>query len=108
MLESCLLEVSFGDHPQAADRLPESVQNALIERMAELDPQADVRFPITCPDCTHHWMVTFDITTFLWQELHTWALRTLDEVNLLARAYAWREAIFWRSAPGAGDTTLTW
>jgi hypothetical protein len=91
LLERCILDARQADQPQPADGLPEAVQAALIGRMAELDPQADVRFPVNCPACEHHWMVIFDIVPFLWQEVHSWAIRTLDEVNLLARAYAWRE-----------------
>jgi hypothetical protein len=36
-------------------------------------------------------MAVCDIAAYLWQELHNWAVRVLDEVNILARAYAWRE-----------------
>jgi hypothetical protein len=92
LLERCLLEARYGDRPQAAADLPEQVQTVLAGRMAELDPQAEVRFPVDCPVCGHRWMAVFDIASFLWQELNTWALRTLDEVSVLARAYAWREA----------------
>lgn len=92
LLERCLLEARQSGQPQAAGDLPAAVQAALIQRMAELDPQADVRFPVECPACQQRWMAMFDILAYLWQEVHTWAARTLDEVNLLARAYAWREA----------------
>jgi hypothetical protein len=92
LLERCLLEANCAGQPQPADQLPAPVQSMLIQRMAELDQQAEVLLPVDCPDCQHHWIAAFDITTFLWQELQNWAVRTLDEVNILARAYAWREA----------------
>jgi hypothetical protein len=92
LLERCVLETHYADQPHSATGLPEPVQAALIQRMAELDPQAEVSFPMDCPACRHHWMAVFDIATYLWQELHTWAVRILDEVNILARAYAWSEA----------------
>ncbi len=92
LLERCLQEAHSNGQPRAAAQLPERVQAALAERMAELDPQADVRFPVDCPACGHRWMAVFDIASFLWQEISTWALRTLDEVSVLARLYAWSEA----------------
>jgi hypothetical protein len=30
--------------------------------------------------------------SYLWAEVHSWALRTLHEVNVLASAYGWRES----------------
>jgi hypothetical protein len=92
LLERCLIEAYHDEQPQDVDRLPENVQQALIYRLAELDPQADVRFPISCPVCAHRWMGVLDIATFLWQELQNWAIHLLDEVNILASVYAWREA----------------
>ena len=91
MLDGCLLEARHGDRPQRADELPEEVQTALTRRLAELDPQAEVNIPVTCPACEHRWLALFDIVTFLWQEINAWALRTLEEVHTLARAYAWSE-----------------
>jgi hypothetical protein len=92
LLEGCLLEARRGDRPQSAGELPGEVQGALIRRLAELDPQSDVNIPLTCPACGHGWLALFDIVTFLWQELNTWAVRILEEVHVLASAYAWREA----------------
>jgi hypothetical protein len=92
LLEGCLLEASRGDRPQSVAELPGEVQGALIRRLSELDPQSDVDIPLTCPACAHDWTALFDIVTFFWQELNTWALRTMQEVHTLASAYAWREA----------------
>jgi hypothetical protein len=97
LLARCVLEARAIDDPRAAsplppEQLPGPAQAALAERLAELDPQADVRFPLDCPTCGHGWTALFDIASFLWEELTTWALRTLEEVDILARAYGWREA----------------
>lgn len=91
LLESCVLEARRGDQPTSAAELPAEVRSALTHRLAALDPQADVNFPITCPACDHDWLALFDIATFLWQELSAWALHTLNEVHTLASSYAWRE-----------------
>lgn len=72
-------------------RLPATLTDAIAERMAQADPQADTRLALSCPDCNHQWQATFDIATFLMGEIHSWAKYILREVHNLARAYGWRE-----------------
>jgi hypothetical protein len=88
VLSTCSDEGAVLDHKE----LPEPVWDALIERMALADPQADVRLQLTCPACDHHWLAPFHIDGFMWEEIHAWAQRTMREVHQLARAYGWREA----------------
>jgi hypothetical protein len=73
------------------EQLPAEVVEAIAERMAEADPQADVQLALECPRCSHRWHETFDINSYLWIEINEWALRILAEVHTLARAYGWRE-----------------
>lgn len=73
-------------------QLPAALTDAIIERMAQADPQADMRLALNCPNCNHEWHATFDIATYLMKEIHNWAKRILREVHDLARAYGWREA----------------
>lgn len=54
------------------------------------DP-TDVRFDLSCPACAHRWQVPFDIGAFVWREVDDWALRTLDEIHVIATAYGWTE-----------------
>jgi hypothetical protein len=88
LLHRCSLDANGAE----VDGLPEPVVEALAQRMADADPQADVRLALTCPLCDHAWMATFDITAHLWAEVDAWARRTLLEVHTLARAYGWCEA----------------
>ena len=60
--------------------------------MAELDPLADVRLNLHCPDCAQEWEAGFDIVSFIWAELNAWARRLLGEVHELALTYGWSEA----------------
>lgn len=92
LLERCLLAARRDHQDQPVDQLPTSVVDALGERMARVDPQADVQLALECPACGHRWQATFDIVSFLWSELGTWARRTLYQVHALAQAYGWREA----------------
>lgn len=84
LLERCLEDAS----PR---QLPEEVTEAIVARMAEADPQADVQLNLSCPACGHRWQALFDIVTFFWSEIHAWAHRTLQDVHRLASAYGWRE-----------------
>lgn len=92
LLRRCLLAATLDDRVQPVDRLPAHVEQAIVDRMAHCDAQADVELALTCPDCTHQWQVQFDILSFLWTELDAWAKRILREVHVLASAYGWREA----------------
>jgi hypothetical protein len=62
-----------------------------VERMAALDPQADVQIDADCPSCGHRWREPFDIVTFLWTEVAVLARRLLADVHDLASAYHWSE-----------------
>lgn len=46
---------------------------------------------LTCPSCNHGWHALFDIVSFFWSEIQSWASRIMREVHLLASAYGWRE-----------------
>jgi hypothetical protein len=76
----------------AADQLDEDTVTALSERMSELDPQGDVQLALNCPLCSHHWDAPLDIVSFVWGEIHAWAVRLLHDVHALALAYSWRES----------------
>jgi hypothetical protein len=80
------------DHvPIAIDQLPAPIVDAVIARMAELDPQADVALDVACPWCGYSWLEPFDIVSFLWSELAAWARRLLNDVHVIASAYGWSE-----------------
>jgi hypothetical protein len=91
LLARCVIAV---DGKEAVDvaGFSSDVQAELAAAMAAADPQADLQFDCVCPECAHRWQPLFDIATFLWQELHAWALRLLRDVDILARAYHWSES----------------
>jgi hypothetical protein len=92
LLRRCVLSARSGERVLSADELPAPVVTALAARLAEADPQADVRLSLACPACDHHWEEPFDIVTFFWREIESWAVRILREVHTLAAAYGWSEA----------------
>ena len=92
LLQSCVTNATDGSHPLAAADLPADLVQRISERMSQADPQADISLSLECPDCSHRWSEPFDIASFLWREVSTWASRTLFDVHQLAAAYGWSEA----------------
>ena len=92
LLERCLLSASKDGQAQTTSELPPTVIEALSHQLAAADPQADTQLVLNCPACDHDWLAAFDIAAFLWEEIQTWAQRTLLEIHQLARAYGWSEA----------------
>jgi hypothetical protein len=92
LLDRCVLMASREAEAVPVRELPARVVDAIAVRMAQADPQADVRLALDCPCCRHQWDAIFDIGSFLWAELDALATRLLREVHELASAYGWREA----------------
>jgi hypothetical protein len=84
LLERCVL------HPPAAD-LPAGALEAVAERMAELDPLANIELELACPACGEVGRAGFDVASFVWAELESAARHALEDVHTLASAYGWRE-----------------
>jgi uncharacterized protein (UPF0212 family) len=104
LLARCLVSVTAVDPPdlapeaeaQTAAPLSEALQAAIADAvdaaLEVVDPQAEIELSLACPACGHAWQPLFDIVTFFWNELTTWAHHTLRQVHVLASAYGWREA----------------
>ena len=88
----CLLSVQCHGQKQPTNHLPQEMVNAIVQQMAEADPQAEVGLDLTCSTCNHAWQAIFDIASFFWSEINAWARRTLKDVHALASAYGWSEA----------------
>jgi len=92
LLARCVASAAEAGQVRAVAELPGEVVQALAARMAELDPQADVRLALSCPACGVGWEEVFDVAAFFWHEISACAPRLLREVHALAAAYGWREA----------------
>ncbi len=103
LLARCLLAVQWEGEAVAPDRLPADAAAAIARTvaaaMAEADPQADLQLDLACPACGCRWQAPFDIVSFFWSEINTWAYRTLRQVHVLASAYGWREEEILRLSP---------
>ena len=92
LLACCVTDARCQGKSVSAEELPEDVAQKVVEQIAAIDPQADMRLDLTCPECHQRWNEVFDIVSFFWAEIDAWARRILREVNVLARAYGWRES----------------
>jgi hypothetical protein len=106
LLQECIIAAQRGGAEVAATDLPEEMVVAISERMAELDPDADLQLALNCPQCHHAWEAPLDIVSYLWTEIHGWAIRLLREIHLLASAYGWREADVLALSPGRRQAYL--
>jgi hypothetical protein len=91
LLRRCVISSLPGGYGVPGDELPYPVATALAQRMAELDPQAEVTLGLACPGCDHRWDMVLDIAEFFWAEVGAIAGRLLRQVDALARAYGWSE-----------------
>jgi hypothetical protein len=91
LLARCVIDAAHDGVPLSPDELPAEIASAVIDRIAAIDPQADTRIRLICPDCHHEWEEVFDIASFFWAEIDAWARRLLRDVTVLARAFGWRE-----------------
>ena len=91
ILQRCLLVASRRTEAVSRGELPSEVVDAVTESMSAADPLADVEVGVSCPSCGHAWRLAFDIVSFLWNEIESWAWRIMSDVHTLASAYGWRE-----------------
>ncbi len=92
LLRRCILSLQTEMTEMPVEPLPADLEAAIVEKMAQADPQADVQLALTCSACEHQWLALFDIALFFWNELNAWAYRLLYEIHRLATAYSWLEA----------------
>lgn len=91
LLALCVLEIQCSGKACEVDDLSGRALQALNRRMEKEDPQADIRMAISCPHCSYQWEAQFDIESYLWTEINSWAERMLQDVHKLASAYGWSE-----------------
>jgi hypothetical protein len=71
---------------------PAGLAARISERMAELDPQAEMALQLTCPACGHIFTTSFDIGDYFFHELIAREHGRYRDVHELALAYHWSEA----------------
>lgn len=87
LCECALAADALPRHEPALSELLEAVDAA----MDEFDPWADLSLAIHCPACGHDDNASFDIASYLWEEIDSRARHLLDDIHTLAQAYGWTE-----------------
>jgi len=88
LLRQCIRSATSTDG-NPVDTLPEALAEQLPERMAELDPQAEITLHLACPVCNAAFSTIFDTASYLMQELKAGMHHLYREVHLLAYHYHW-------------------
>jgi hypothetical protein len=91
LLKHCIVKATLNGEGIDAETLPPALLDEVAAQMGKADAQAYIRLELACPDCGAQWHAPFDIASYLWQELGTWAKRVQREVHLIATAYGWTE-----------------
>jgi len=91
LLDRCITRCEYGGAPCSPAALPDSVGEALSERLEALEPGAIVSFDLACPECEARWSARMNCGDVLWSEVQSRAERLLLEIDALARVYGWTE-----------------
>lgn len=92
LVKRCVVEAHVGETPALIETLPQPIIDLIADRLAEVNPQAEILINLTCTACSHSWQVIFDIEAFLWLKISATVKRLLQQVHTLASAYGWRES----------------
>jgi hypothetical protein len=90
VLRRCIVKVVSAGGEELSE-IPAAVLRELPERMAQLDPQAEVLLDLACPECGTGFMVPFDIGDYLFRELGTQEHEFYRGVHRLSFHYHWGE-----------------
>jgi hypothetical protein len=88
LLRQCVQSATASDG-STIEKLPEAVAEQVSERMAELDPQAEITLHLACLVCGGTFSTIFDTAGYLIQELEAEAQHLYREVHFLAFHYHW-------------------
>lgn len=89
LLARCVVAV---DGAPASSPQLSGVADAVSERLAALDPQAEALLTTTCPSCGEVVEATLDAAAFLIEEVARRASSLLAHVHVIACAYGWSES----------------
>jgi hypothetical protein len=85
LLDRCMID-------DTANSLSEAEREAMIAEMERLAPQVDVELDLSCPECSHQFVLPFDTSAFFFDEVALKTDELLQEVHTLAFYYHWSES----------------
>jgi hypothetical protein len=91
LLQRCVQVIFEQNSGDQVNQIPSVVAQALPQRMAKLDPQAEILFKLVCPACGGSFLAPFDTADYFCKELAGSQHDFYQEVHLLAFYYHWSE-----------------
>ena len=91
ILQYCVQEIVDEQTGEPAQPIPAPIADALADKMAELDPQAEILLDQRCPVCGVSFRTPFDIADYFYQEICGRESDLHREIHLLAFHYHWSE-----------------
>ena len=96
LLGRCIDWVRKDDEQSGKDNVlpaqwPPELATRISERMAELDPQAEIALQMECPSCGHEFSSLFDAADYFFRQLSARERQLFCHVHTLALAYHWSE-----------------
>ena len=92
LLRRCVLAIESGEGGSCpVEAMPAALVATLDARLAELDPQGEIRLDIRCPACRRPFSALFDAAGQLLAEIAAGAEQLIGEVATIARTFHWSE-----------------
>lgn len=91
VLGRCVQDIVDERTGEPAQPIPAAVADAVIKKMAELDPQAEILLDLVCPACGGSFGTSFDIGDYFYREFCGRERDLHREIHLLAFHYHWSE-----------------
>lgn len=92
LLLRCVVRAARDGEALSPEQLSPEVEQAIADRLDEIEDSGEILLSIVCPACEAAWRVSFDPCASFWAEITAHARRLLRDVHALASAYGWREA----------------
>jgi hypothetical protein len=89
--QHALKSLIFSACPALPDQLSIDFLAKVSSKLAELDPQSDIVFNITCPFCNYIFQAPFIVEDFIFREIASRLQLLEEEVHWLAFHYHWNE-----------------
>jgi len=91
LAQRCLLSVHRNEQALSVEEIEQDAIAAFGNHLAQADPQAEILLDLNCPACQQEWQMRFEIVSYFWTEISSYAKRLLMDVHQLAKAYGWGE-----------------
>lgn len=85
LMQRCILD---GE----SDALSSEERNVVVAAMEQMAPQVEFELDLTCPECSHQFLLPFDTTAFFFEEMAFKGKEILHEIHALAFYYHWSES----------------